>query len=128
MGEITFEASPRYYVYTDLVPFFYQMLPCARIVIALREPLSRAQSHYWHDTCTAGAHYRTRLKRRNAPGRSDGGVDAGSTDELLTFTEVMNIELALYDRSSVLAHRTHKGTCWPSLHHPSDPHSTTNGS
>ena len=90
-GEVTFEASPRYYVYSDLVPLFFQVLPCAKVVVTLREPLERAQSHYWHDTCTAGAHYRDRLKR----GQQDR---AGVASGLLTLTEVLETEVAQYDR------------------------------
>jgi len=90
-GELTFEASPRYYVYSDLAPLFYQVLPCAKIVVTLREPLERAQSQYWHDTCTAGPHYRDRLVRTQEA-RTDG------TGSLLTFEEVLQIEMAQYDR------------------------------
>ena len=71
-GHVTFESSPRYYTYPELASVLQQVIPCARIVMTLREPIRRAESQYWHDICTPG--YMKRLARTNPffEGRTSG--------------------------------------------------------
>lgn len=47
-GRITGEASPYYLFHPWAAERAHQLLPAARIVVSLRDPVSRAVSHYFH--------------------------------------------------------------------------------
>jgi hypothetical protein len=47
-GQQTFEASPYYFFHPDVPPLVTSMLPIAKLVVLLRDPVARAYSHYLH--------------------------------------------------------------------------------
>ena len=102
-GEITFEASPRYYTYPEMAAPLSQIAPCMRIIMTLREPLRRAESQYWHDICTPG--YQNRLKVTNPFIGGSTSIRAnecrpyaGTPPGFVSLLQVLKMEIDLWQR------------------------------
>ena len=56
MHKVVGEATPSYLFEPSIRERMHQTLPEARIIVSLREPVSRAYSHYWHQRRKGNEH------------------------------------------------------------------------
>jgi Sulfotransferase domain len=52
-GGLNLDSSPYYLLHPQVPPRAYALLPAAKLIVLLRDPVRRAYSHYWHE-CDKG--------------------------------------------------------------------------